>query len=81
MSVDEQAPATGARVVITGTVQHQAWRDRVLLSADVGRAGAAGCVVRAKAVPRQPAALRARVPAGDRHGPVLVDTGWLKDEA
>jgi glyoxylase-like metal-dependent hydrolase (beta-lactamase superfamily II) len=72
------APVAGHSIVVTGTAQRQAWRDRVLPPVEQVRPGVWSVPT---PFPDSPLRYVLAYLVETRHGPVLVDTGWPKDEA
>jgi len=72
------APAAGHSIVVTGTAQRQAWRDQVLPPVEQVRPGLWSVPT---PFPDSPLRYVLAYLVETRHGPVLVDTGWPKDEA
>jgi len=72
------APDAGQQVTVTGTRQRQAWRDRVLPPVEQVRPGVWSVPT---PFPDSPLRYVLAYLVETGRGPVLVDTGWPKDEA
>ena len=68
----------GEQVTVTGTAQRQAWRDRVLPPVEQVRPGLWSVPT---PLPDSPLRYVLAYLAETVHGPVLIDTGWPRDEA
>lgn len=78
MSVEVQKPGEGQAVTVTGTLQRQAWLDRVLPPVEKVRPGLWSVPT---PFPDSPLRYVLAYLLESTRGPVLIDTGWPSDEA